>query len=876
MLNRNVVAMAAAAMGLAASAAVTLEVAPGGELTTPRAAVEKVRALRTAGTLAADEQTVIRLSKGVYPLEEKLTLGAADHDLRFVGEPGAVLSGGVRLGRFTAGADGIWRVKLEDGRYFEQLWVNGRRATLAKSPNERYHYIRQTIPGIGKRGMYVHKEDLAPLAKLSKEELGRVIFRIWWSWERESNRIARMDADKGTVELEKDFLYDIFRWRSQGKETRYTLENYREALDAPGEFFIEKGELLYIPREGECAETAVAVAPRLEQLAVIDGARNVRFEGVSFAHTSWIEPRRHTPYQAAVYVTSADIEVRNASGVVFDRCVFEHLSKYAVWFRRGAEDCAVTRSVIRDGGAGGISVGLYEGEWRQTKDDPREPKRITVDNNFIHDLGHVFPEGCGIFMNIASDCRFTHNEICDLYYTGISVGLDWTFAEEKPTHGTLVAYNHVHHIGKCTLSDMGGIYTLGVDRGSRVMCNIIHDISQYGYTGHGAVGMYQDLGSSYRSFESNLIYRAGSGISTHRGKENRFVNNIVIASDREEATALANVRYEKWTSMICSNNVFCANAKSDAFNRFGPGGGEDAWADLVFGSNLWWCPGGFKEKAFNGESFEAWRAHGKDEGSVVADPLFVDAAHDDYRLRPDSPARAIGYREWDFSECGVYGDADWVKSVRAVADALKPFDPPPEPPEYRPFLTEVDFERYRPGEQPQHPLKFRGEAPVASADAAYGGKLGMKVGEKCEFLELYQPSASTKYVTFAYMLKVGEGAKFYHGWREWKPNCKNGKYVEGFFVTFGDGEVALKGDGVVEKLPIGLKPGEWVKMMVAVKVGRNGERTRAVVTIENAAGEKAATKPVPTDPDFIVPNWSAFFPTKGEFFLDDLRYEMRY
>jgi hypothetical protein len=62
-----------------------------------------------------------------------------------------------------------------------------------------------------------------------------------------------------------------------------------------------------------------------------------------------------------------------------------------------------------------------------------------------------------------------HNEIRDLFYTAISVGWTWGYAPNL-CDDNRIEYNHLHDIGKAMLSDMGAIYTLGLQwRRSRVV-----------------------------------------------------------------------------------------------------------------------------------------------------------------------------------------------------------------------------------------------------------------------------------------------------------------------------------------------------------------------------------------------------------------------
>ena len=48
-----------------------------------------------------------------------------------------------------------------------------------------------------------------------------------------------------------------------------------------------------------------------------------------------------------------------------------------------------------------------------------------------------------------------------------------------------------------------------------------------------------------------------------------------------------------------------------------------------------------------------WRKMGFDTHSVIADPLFVNPANDDYRLKPESPALKLGFVPIDVSKIGI-------------------------------------------------------------------------------------------------------------------------------------------------------------------------------------------------------------------------------
>jgi hypothetical protein len=51
-------------------------------------------------------------------------------------------------------------------------------------------------------------------------------------------------------------------------------------------------------------------------------------------------------------------------------------------------------------------------------------------------------------------------------------------------------------------------------------------------------------------------------------------------------------------------------------------------------------------------SWAQWQRQGFDRNSLLADPRFADPAHDDFTLRPDSPALKLGFEPIDTRQVG--------------------------------------------------------------------------------------------------------------------------------------------------------------------------------------------------------------------------------
>ncbi len=637
-----------------------------GPVATLARARDIIRGRKADAPLAEPVRVIV--ADGVYRLTEPLVFtpqdsGTQAYPISYECASGAspVISGGRAITGFQRGAAGIWEADIPDvaaGKwYFEQLIVNGTRAVRAKTPNQLYDHMGETVevplegqPGEFRRTTEIPANSLEPLVGLSEEELHDVTLVAYHKWCVSRRFVSEVDPENGTIITVGEQLKSYSGWPDQ---TRFHLENFKAALDVAGEWFLSRqGKLYYMPLPGEDMTRAEVIAPVAEKLLVIQGqpqegqfVEHISLHGLSLQDNSYRLPAQgYAPYQAA-FATEAAVMVDGARQVALVDCEIRHTGDYAAWFRRGCQNCEIRHCNLDDLGAGGVRIG--EGEIRENLNE--RTHHITVDNNIIHRGGRIHAEAVGVWIGQSGDNTVTHNDIADLYYTGISAGWRWGYSDGLAKNNS-IRFNNVHHLGQGVLSDMGGIYTLGPSEGSVVSNNIFHDIYSHSY---GGWGLYTDEGSTGITIESNLVYNTKTGsFHQHYGKDNIVRNNILVCSQDPQVAA---TRVEDHLSFTFEHNIVYWKT-GQLFG--GPWDKIQAKVDY----NCYFNAAG-DEFQFAGMDLEAWRKLGHDEHSIIADPMFVDPKNNDYRLLPNSPALKIGFRPFDFSQAGVYGEANWTEKA---------------------------------------------------------------------------------------------------------------------------------------------------------------------------------------------------------------------
>jgi hypothetical protein len=482
----------------------------------------------------------VALMDGTYTLTDTFRLTAADsgtngHRVVYTAAPGAhpVISGGTRVTGWTPADPDHHVYKAHVGDVdTRQLYVDGELATRARGEDNP--------PGFHKTATGYTMPDTGMDEWKNPSDL-EVVSR--WGWMLMRCPVASIS---GTVmTMQQPCFHNANLHEGQEIQNPSWLENARELLDKPGEWYLDRsaGDLYYMPKPGQDLATATVTVPRVQDLVDLDGTidrpvHDVSFQDITFSYSTWLAPSSDDGLiegQAGFRIVGDDnpdfdstrlewvktpgaVNVSHGCRISFTGNTFTHLGAVGLNLNTGTKSTSITGNVFRQIAATGIQVGGVD----VIDAHPDDPRAITKDNtvsdNVVTRVADQYNGSLGIFAGYTDHTVITHNKLHDLPYSGISVGWGWGLTDQggdtnylpgnlavpiwdTPTtsRNNVVSYNEISDIMKLQ-ADGGAIYTLSANPGGVVSGNYIKGVPPLAY---GAV--YHDEGSRYWHTTGNAM-----------------------------------------------------------------------------------------------------------------------------------------------------------------------------------------------------------------------------------------------------------------------------------------------------------------------------------------------------------------------------------
>lgn len=669
-------------VGAALAAGLTLQVSPQGRDTwsgrsaAPNAAKtdgplasmagarDELRRLRASGRLPEGEVTVLfqggryeQVAPVVFREEDS---GTASAPVVFKAAPNAQvrITGGVALWQMKTLADSNMLRRLPDvargkvqvvslpaqGLYDYgvepvgssaspasgiQLIYGDEVMTLARWPNKGYVTIADT-PGGRDGNTFTYAEENPSRWADEVDPHGQG----YWAHDWAACAIAFDMIDPAKKTITQKVPGSNYGFRKGGYWFGYNLLC---ELDQPGEYYVDRlsGKLFFWPPEKPASSRAeVSVGVRLVQL---DNASHVQFRGLTFENCR-----------------GEAVQISKGESVSVAGCMLRNIGHKAVTIREG-KGHRIAGCEMYGLGDGGIAA--WAGDEKTL-----EHCGHVYDNNHIHDYAR-FSMTYGAAIQIGG-CghRVSHNLIHDGPHVAVLFG----------GRENVMEYNEVHSV--ClTSGEMGAFYT-GRNWtlvGNVLSGNYIHDIYNPRPQRNRAIML--DDGAAGITMTSNLIVRVAEGISLS-AVDNVVDNNVFV----ECHPAISGWQtWETPESFVPPKGVHAQMPEQ----LFAVPVDESPWKERY--PQLAMLRNAIRDKTLRAPATrtrvernviwggpQEWMVHHKnyprtanawlvgDNNLAGADPLFVNPAAGDYRLKPESPAFKTGFKALPVEKMGLYASPE--------------------------------------------------------------------------------------------------------------------------------------------------------------------------------------------------------------------------
>lgn len=637
-----------------------------------------VRAQELARAYGRDTSVEIVFEDGIYYLPGTVQFTGQDSKdypatvtLRARHEGKAVISGGqqIRLD-WKQEAGNIYVASVPAGMDIDQLYVAGLRQPMARFPNAQPGKQRNVYDTWGLDHQAQPNPEMDPLQPeriaLWKNPEGGYVHAMHTALWGDMHWEIKGKNEDGTLQLEGGWQNN----RPSGMHPLYRfVENIKEELDVPGEWYYDRSEskLYYMPLPEIDLDEAKVEIVRLKHLIEFNGTkenpvRGIHLQGLTFKHTArtFMENKEQLLRSDWTMYRGGAIVFNGAEECSVENCEFDHLGGNTIFVNNYNRYLTVRGCYIHHSGANGIVfVGdpdmvrsplfRYGNQNYETMDmtpgpwGDNYPQDCWVDDCLITMTGRDEKQTAPVQISMSQRIRVSHCSIYDVPRAGININ-EGTFG------GHVIEFCDVFNTVLET-GDHGSFNSWGRDRfwtpdvvtiSDQVA---LHPDMQYWDVLEPNVLRYNrwrcdhgwdvdlDDGSSFYRIYCNLLLNGG--LKMREGYDRVATNNIILNNSLHPHVWVRN-----------SDDVFKHNI---VFTAYQPAVMNSALGE----SDRWGKELDYNLFATGQAAMRKFAAHGADAHSVSADPLFVNPGQGDFRVRPESPAFKIGFRNFDMTDFGV-------------------------------------------------------------------------------------------------------------------------------------------------------------------------------------------------------------------------------
>lgn len=638
-----------------------------GTMNAPLATLKGARQLIVSRKLAGKVPITVHVADGVYYLQDTLVFSAKDSgskDCPIVyqaqNENGAILSGGSNLElEWSKFRDGIFKAKTPKGLQIDQLFINGKNQPMARYPN--YDPSKKAQPYQGFAPDAFSNERAANW----KNPAGGYIHAMHRAgWGGYHYKITGKDT-QGAVTYEGGWQNN----RRMGMHKNHRMvENVFEELDAAGEWFhnAETSTLYYQPKSDTDLSKAIVEVVRLRHLVELRGSQQspvkfITLKGFKVRHAArtFMDCKEQLLRSDWAIYRGGAFTLKGTEDVKILDCEFDQVGGNAVFANLYNRRLLVKGCHIHDAGASGVCfVGDPEAvrnplfEYGQKNDlatidrtpGPKTdnyPAQCSVEDCLIHGIGRVERQPAGVQIEMAAEIAVRDCSIYDTARAGINIG-DGAWGGhliercdvfdtvlETHDHGSFNSWgrdrywrsDHLTTSQKAVdaepnLPFLDAIKTT-VIRNNRWRCDHGWDIDL-------------DDGSSNYDIYNNLMLNRG--LKLREGFRRHAWNNVMPIGSLHP-----HVWFQRSKDQVYGN-IMAGRHKTARMN-------EPYSEKTMVDRNLF--------RSQDRGILEHAAKLGWDKNSILADPLFVNPDKGDFRIKGESPAKKIGFKNFPMDQFGV-------------------------------------------------------------------------------------------------------------------------------------------------------------------------------------------------------------------------------